>query len=645
MNYSMSPSPYVLNRNYGNHLRYTRRHPTWAIGSGHHASDQARYVHANYRFIVDPRADYHPQAIDSDVHTDWSNVLQILVSSRSQSTSCPICLGDPVSPRMAKCGHIFCLPCLIRYMHSEDDSQHVPEKRARSKKCPLCWDSIYISETRPVRFYTGQEGEPLREGMDVVLRLVMRSSSSTLALPRDGAAAPEKEDIPWYFAAEVMDYARFMKGTEEYMQEQFDTDILALEIQEKEDELMFGEDNVEWSQKAIRMIKEAKEKVKGIGGPVSTPMKPVEPELEAKRPPIEFTNTNSAPEMYTMQHAAHSGQSLSEVTTTGPASTAPHTQETKSNPTSATETTTTTPTTKPHTTAIHKQPATYFHAHGTHTPSEYYFYQALLHYYLSPLDIRILREAFGPYASFPATILPKVERVLPRVVDDDVRKRTKWLSHLPYGCEVNFLECDWTDTVPPEVLDKFKGEIETRRRRNEEKEAREEKARLLAEKEEDEKRYAHLRRRRPEIELEQSSNAFSQEDFQPLVTAEAMDSTDNADADNHSTSPPWSNHRQGASFASLATMSTSPNTTRTVWGTPAVPSSSPQLVAAPPEPEDDGWLQGWEKDLLQEEDLVTQAQSLSLSGDSSRTGGTTSSGKKKKAKKITLMSTNVRRGA
>ena len=73
---------------------------------------------------------------------------------------------------------------------------------------------------------------------------------------------------------------------------------------------------------------------------------------------------------------------------------------------------------------------------------------------------------------------------------------------------------------------------------------------------------------------------------------------------------------------------------------------SPVLHSAPPpQPhEDDGWLQNWEKDLLQEDELVTQAQALSL-GESSRSGAASGGGKKKKAKKITLMSTNARRGA
>ena len=44
-----------------------------------------------------------------------------------------------------------------------------------------------MSEIRPVRWFSGQEGEPPHEGADVVLRLIARQSGSTLALPRDGA--------------------------------------------------------------------------------------------------------------------------------------------------------------------------------------------------------------------------------------------------------------------------------------------------------------------------------------------------------------------------------------------------------------------------------------------------------------------------
>lgn len=625
MSFNLPPRP---QNHHGGHGRNVRRNPTWGMGSGYHAADKARYVHANYRFIVDPRADYRAQSLDADIHLDWNNVLQILASSQSQDASCPICLGTPTAPRMAKCGHIFCLPCLIRYMHSEDEAKS-PEKRARSKKCPLCWDSVYITETRPVRWYTGEEGPPPREGGDVVLRLVMRPAGSTLAMPRDGALIGQEEDIPWYHAAEVMDYARVMRGGEKYMLEQFDTEIAFLEQQAKEDELMFGEDNVEWVRKAIRAIGDAKEKVKDIGNPPES-AQPAEP--KPKRDPIVFHDSqDDTPEMYTIHNASKSGQSLN--TTHKPA---PETQS---------EVDPQHPQARKFSVSSHSSRTSQGlgstlaeirnrqqHEHN-HTPSEYFFYQALLHYYLSPLDIRILKAAFGDFASFPSTILPRVERVSTgHVVDDELRKRTRYLAHLPYGCEVSFLECDWTDTVGPDVLERFRPEIERRRKKNLEKETKEEKARLRAEKAE----YAEFtsqRRKRP-------SERFSADDFQPLASGNVSDST-GADAETASTSPPWP-ARKGQGFASLASPSTSPATQRTVWGTTAIASTSPILAPLSHQAPDDGWLQGWEKDLLPEEDMIAEAQALSLGEEAPKKSA---GGKKKKGKKITLMSTNVRRGA
>lgn len=487
-----------------------------------------------------------------------------------------------MAPRMAKCGHIFCLPCLIRYMHSTDDtdSYHY-DKRARWKKCPICWDSIYISETRPVRWYAGQERSPPAESEDIVLRLVVRPAGSTLALPRDG---PVFDGIPWHFAADVMDYSRVMKATEDYILEQFDSEINELEQLEKHDELMFGEDT-EWTGRAIRAVRDSKERVKGIGDASDT-IQPGKSQPETSKP-LDSSN---------------------ETTTTS---------------------------------ALSTSLAQYRARHGQpHQPSDYYFYQALLHYYLSPLDIRILRAAFGDYSMFPSTILPRVEHVSTgHVVDEDLRKRTKYLAHLPFGCEVNFLECDWTDTVPAEVLEKFKPEIERRRKRNSDKEAREEKERVRAEKEEDDKRYAAARRKRPSSPEEK----FKPQDFQPLTST-----PDTADSNVGSTSPLWSARRpHGSSFASLASPSTSPSTSRTVWGTTAIAPTSPTQYAITPEPVaiDDGWLQGWERDLLQEDTLAAQLESAAISSGESSAKPSTGQSKKKKGKKITLMSTNARRGA
>lgn len=488
-----------------------------------------------------------------------------------------------------------------------------------------------MSETRPVRWYTGQEGIPPREGDDVVLRLVMRQPGSTLALPRDGADVPSKsEDIPWYFAAEVMDYARIMKGSEEYMNKQYDSEIQDIHQQENEDELMFGEEP-EWTRKAVNAVAEAKEKIKGIGDPPAVAKQPTE--RKPKRPPIQFTIADEdVPEMYFVQHASKSGLSLSNgFSGTSAAESIPEQQKGEPSDSQAPQESTSK--------AIPSQPRSMhprLNQNETHHPdSPYFFYQALLHYYLAPLDIRILKSAFGDFASFPSTLLPRVERVSTgHIMDDELRKRTKYLSHLPYGCEVGFLECNWTDVVPPEILIPFKDEIEKRRKRNRDKETREERDRVRAEKAEDDARWATARRKRPSIPPEN----FSGDDFHPLAPS-------SLDANN--ASPPWPT-RQGSSFATLASPSTSPSAPRTVWGTAMIAPASPEVHPQQPEHDgDDGWLQSWEQELLAENELIAQVAATSLDGqanENARPGGG-GQGKKKKAKKITLMSTTARRAA
>lgn len=571
-----------------------------------------RYVHANYRFIVDPRRNYHAQATNADVHLDWDSVLQVLVSTITQESNCPICLCTPVAPRMAKCGHIFCLPCLIRYMHSTDDTAPVPEKKPRWKKCPICWDSIYISETRPVGWYTGQQTEPLFEGGDVVLRLVSRKPGSTLAMPRDGAVhIGPGDDVPWYHIADVPDYARVMKGGEDYMASQYDAEIEALKKQEQEDELYFGDDTT-WIHKAIASVQDAKEKIRGIGNPpdMATELQS-NPELQQ---PVEGafdvveSNESSTSSGQTALDAEEKGSTAAIGLSESLA--AMSMNDGKPAPTG-------------------KGPNKEKSTNQPHPPDKpYYFYQALPHFYLSSLDIRILKAAFGDFSQFPPTILPRIEHISTgHVVDEELRKRTKYLSHLPYGCEVNFLECDWTDLVSPAVLEKFSADINKRRKRNMDKAAREEKDSMRAEKEE-ERRWASARRRRSSLTgiAEMSDRPFSENDFQPL----GSDSV-HVDTSMTSASPPRGGEQ---SFGPLASPGSSPPTQRTVWGTTAVASSSD--IPQPPRSRDDGWLRGWE------EELYAEQQEIALSG-----GGNAapSGGKKKKGKKITLMSTTARRAA
>lgn len=557
MNYSLPPRHYLDTHS---NTRSYRRNPTWGPGSGYHAADKTRYVNANYRFVVSPRGNYSSQAADADEHLDWSDVLQVLASTESQATSCPICLSEPVAPRMAKCGHIFCLSCLIRFMNSnsnDDANGPVPEKKAKWKKCPICEDSIYISETRPVRFYAGQESPLPRPGDDVVLRLMMRNSNSTLALPREGGAdvLNSGEEIPWHFAANVLDYARIMKGTSGYMRDEYDREIRDLLKQEKEDELLFHEDN-EWTQRAIKAINAAKEKVRDLGE-------------------VEVALANAA---------------------------------TKSTP--------------------------------RHFEHEFFFYTSPPHLYLSPLDIRILKTKYGSFDQFPSTLLPRVEHISTgHSVDDALRKRAKYLGHLPYGCLISFLECDWTDIVPAEILDTFKDEIERRRKKNRDKAAQEDRERIQAERLESASYHRNPARRANPVDDGFTLRYGSDYNFSP---DRGVNLDEFIPLGAESTTPP--NPRPG--FTHLASMSTSPSTQKTVWGTPAIPVSPTLIPREPQRAADDGWLKDDQfLESLGTAELAVQMEALDVQEAAQHvpvpSGG---GGKKKKKQKITLMSTGSRRG-
>lgn len=524
-------------------------------------------------------------------------------------------------------------------MNTTDDTAPVLEKRPRWKKCPICWDSVYVSETRPVRWFTGQEGDSPQEGCDVVLRLITREPGSTLALPRDGAASLEAGDtIPWYFAAEIMDYARVMKGGEDYMASEYDREIQELQQQEREDELIFGEET-QWTQKAITAISELKGRLKGLGNP---PVVPVVPnERKSRRAPLASHQYHSESlDFHLAQHAS---------TSDGSSSTKPNPRDGPltpgvGNPANASFTNHERMSRPVGERSLSRQKGVVNHPNTL----PFFFYEALHHFYLSPLDIRILRAAFGDFSSFPSTILPRVERVSTgHIVDDELRRRAKYLAHLPRGCEVAFLECDWTDTVSPEVLGGFSSEIERRRKRNHEKEAREEKERVRAEKKEDDERWAAARRRRPALPPDE----FTAIESEPVAVPETADIVSSSvDSAFTSSSPPWPSSRgqTGSGFASLASPSTSPSAPRTVWGTAAIapsPSVPAPIQEDPQMPEHDGWLQNWEEDLLHEDDLAVQLEASTIAENNVKTAATNASSRKKKGKKITLMSTNARRGA
>ena len=113
----------------------------------------------------------------------------------------------------------------------------------------------------------------------------------------------------------------------------------------------------------------------------------------------------------------------------------------------------------------------------------YLFYQAASgqNIFLQPLDIKVLKAHFLQYSNMPDTIEVLVEGTDEGSMNDEMRKRCKWLSHLPTNTDVVFIEADLTRVVSRAALEPFANPLKQRRNKRRDKAKKDDKAKLRSE--------------------------------------------------------------------------------------------------------------------------------------------------------------------
>ncbi|KAH7422956.1 hypothetical protein KP509_12G033200 [Ceratopteris richardii] len=97
--------------------------------------DKELFLQANFRFLVSDFGDYLLNSLDPDKMLQWEDIAAVSISA-PVPIQCPICLEvPPVCPQITSCGHIFCFPCILRFfvMGSNEKNNEF------FKKCPLCF--------------------------------------------------------------------------------------------------------------------------------------------------------------------------------------------------------------------------------------------------------------------------------------------------------------------------------------------------------------------------------------------------------------------------------------------------------------------------------------------------------------------------
>lgn len=567
-------------------------------GVAHTPFNKERYVNAQYRFLVKPTGDYTAYFADPDIYLNWADILQVVIPTSSalagvgssapisdqprepahEGAACPICLSPPTAPRMTKCGHVFCYPCILHYLTLKEDNNGRPtaptlqQPTQRWRRCPICWDAVYARDLKAVRWWDAQAAarehelklqeqydlerarriseldEDGQQGLDEVnedkhapilthshpdmlaMRLIERPNVTTLALPQSSTWPASELDhpliavhsAPWHFQPDVMGFAKFMLATPELLIESLNKDL-----QELEEEIgvlkSFGTD-----ASGLHFVALAQNKVKDQ-------MQKVRDELDL---PIVRSTIGQARNDLKDHEAALSGQlqrtDLSRrqrkrmersQTDEEPESAAPLRDSTKAETAAAREGTPEAAlgaeeflalraqsqggmmaqASADREATIRKEEASSEAAGGftnkttsTRQPkarknvnppqpesSSYVFFQAASgqSIFLHPLDTKILLSHYGAYAKLPRNLAVKVAGADEGSMNEELRRRCKYLNHIPMAADVVFIEVAWEGMklIDKATLRPYEQALRQRRNRRRDKERREDRAKTRAE--------------------------------------------------------------------------------------------------------------------------------------------------------------------
>jgi hypothetical protein len=380
---------------------------------------------------------------------------------------------------------VFCFPCILHYLNTSEN------KWAR---CPICFDSVNEKQLKSVKWYDGPslESEESPEassaassssspdapnsspqaGSTLRMRLMQRPQITTLALPRSNTWPSDllpPHQAPFHFLPDVFQYAKFMLATPSYLVSDLTTELDQLATERRVLAGMNDELGASFVDAADAKVRHQIAKATALDNSAlaekveksQRDLREIQDRLayhakQAREQDRTTVNEQTPQELLALRNTSARQQAHS----TG--RTAPRQRKNVNPPPPSTST--------------------------------YYYYQAAsgLPIFLHPLDIKILLSHFKSYSSFPDSITIRVDAMSEGTVNDDLRKRCKYLAHIPEGADVVFIEADLTGVVGLDGLRNFEQALKTRASRRREKGKKDDRAKARAEEKDREKRDLEL---------------------------------------------------------------------------------------------------------------------------------------------------------
>ncbi|XP_018524270.1 RING finger protein 10 isoform X2 [Lates calcarifer] len=440
----------------GGHSCWGRRNK-W--GHKHKPFNKELFLQANCQFVVTDDQDYKAHFTDPDTLVNWDCVQQVRIYSH-EVPSCPICLYPPVAARITRCGHIFCWPCMLHYLSLSDKSW---------SKCPICYEAVHTADLKSV---VAMETRQYVAGDVITMRLMRREKGALVAMP---SSQWVKVEEPVRFGDMCLSpYSKLLLTSPAQVLSLVAEEKAVLQAQLSQEEDAQGC----FIQSALCLLQEREEmllKQQKTNAADSFDLSSLT--LDEPSSPVEEVITNITSSKPVLQYSSAFDDEVVELPEELPRFPEGTLESVLEEPPEAMMDASPEPQLDEENLADQAQPArpSTSVVHGPY----YYFYQAddCQQMFLHPVNVRCLLREYGSLEASPDSITATVVEIVGHTVTEEIRRRHRYLAHLPLTCEFSICELALQPPViSKETLDTFADDLEKRKRLRQKK-ARDEKRR------------------------------------------------------------------------------------------------------------------------------------------------------------------------
>ncbi|KAK1617074.1 hypothetical protein QYE76_022592 [Lolium multiflorum] len=407
------------------------------------------FLQANFKFVVLDTGNCQIDSMDPDKMLQWEDIICVRYCSPSE-VRCPICLESPLCPQITSCGHIYCFPCILRYllMGKED------YRGECWKKCPLCFMMISVKELNTI-FVT--QLQHFHIGDSATFTLLGRSKNSLTPFIRNLSSEYSSLDED---PTDV--FSKFILTSDVELTVREAKSDLSNWLHRADLGLVDDLENLPYVSAALEQLEERMKYWSEYRNQSSSP--PIKDSFSS----VSSSKTKNYDSLKTSR--LNSGQKLSPVSDgdiiagISGLSVAPRSNITnKGVPPKMEE----------------RRAATI----ESNEQDSYTFYQVFdgQHLILHPLNMKCLLNHFGCSAMLPPRVTGKILELETITQSEATRKRYRFLSHFSLTTTFQFCEIDLSDMLPPISLAPFMDEIKKREKQRKQTAKKEESDRVKAE--------------------------------------------------------------------------------------------------------------------------------------------------------------------